>query len=59
MDNHHAKLFYYLLKLNQALTYLFVDIDVAYKKKTYYRGKNTYQENNNYVRSLIDTGFIL
>ena len=58
MDKHHAKSYYFLLILYQDLTYLCVDIDTAYQKKTYFRGKNMYQENNNYGRSLIDAGFI-
>ena len=46
------------MKLREALTYLNVDHDAAHKKRTYFKGKNTYSTNNNYARSLIDAGFI-
>lgn len=58
MENHQAESCYFLLKLSQALKYLGVDTDASYKKKTSFHGKNTYQESNNYVRSLINAGFI-
>ena len=48
----------FFLKLSQSLKYLGVDTDASYKKKTSFYGKNTYQESSNYVRSLINTGFI-
>ena len=46
------------MKLREALTYLNVDHDAAHKKRTYFKGKNTYSTNNSYARSLIDAGFI-
>ena len=44
---------------NQALTYLGVDTDAAYKKRKEFGENHTYQENDNYVISLIDAEFIL
>ena len=46
------------MKLHDALTYLNVDHAAAHKKKTSFKGHNSYSKNRSYARSLIDTGFI-
>ena len=58
MQNHHADSCHFLLKLRQALTYLGVDPQAAFKKRTNFKGRNTYGQNSSYVRSLQDAGFI-
>ena len=35
-----------------------MDPQAPLKKKAHFRGRNSYQKNNNYVRSLQDAGFI-
>ena len=46
------------MKLREALTYLNVDHEAAHKKRTSFKGKNSYSNNRSYARSLIDAGFI-
>ena len=46
------------MKLRGALTYLNIDHDAGYKKRTSFKGGNSYTQNMSYTRSLIDTGFI-
>ena len=58
MSGHHSDSCHFLLKLRQALTYLRMDPQAPLKKKAHFRGRNSYQKNNNYVRSLQDAGFI-
>ena len=58
MQNHHADSCHFLLKLRQAITYLSIDPQAAFKKRTNFKGRNTYGDNRSYVRSLQDAGFI-
>ena len=58
MQNHHADSCHFLLKLRQALSYLGIDPNAAFKKKTHYQGRNSYEKNKNFVRSLMAANFI-
>ena len=58
MANHHADSCHFLMKLRQALTYMGVDPEAAFKKKVHFQGRQTYDKNRSYVRSLMDAGFI-
>ena len=58
MANHHADSCHFLLKLRQALSYLGVDPNAAFKKKSHFRGHNTYEKNKSFVRSLMAANFI-
>ena len=46
------------MKLCKALTYLNVNHDVARKKRTSFKGKNSYSTNQSYACFLINAGFI-
>ena len=58
MDNHHANSCHFLMKLRQALTYMGVDPEAAFKKKVHFQSRHTYDKNRSFVRSLMDAGFI-
>ena len=58
MTGHHSKNCHFLIKLQQALAYLEMEPKAPYKKRNNFKGKNTYQQNRDYVRSLQDAGFI-
>ena len=58
MANHHAESCYFLLKLRQALSYLGIDPDAAFKKKKNFKGTNSYEKNRGFVRSLMEANFI-
>ena len=58
MANHHADLCYFLLKLQQSLSYLGIDPDAAFKKKSNFKGKQSYEKNRAFVRSLMQANFI-
>ena len=58
MQNHHTDSCHFLLKLRQALSYLGIDPNAAFKKKTHYQGRNSYEKNKSFVRSLMAANFI-
>ena len=58
MSGHHSTNCHFLIKLQQALAYLKMEPTAPYKKRNNFQRKHSYQKNNNYVRSLQDTGFI-
>ena len=58
MTGHHSKNCHFLIKLQQALACLKMEPAAPYKKRNNFKGRNTYQQNNDYVRSLQDAGFI-
>ena len=58
MANHNANSCHFLMKLRQALTYMGVDPEAAFKKKVHFQSRDTYDKNRSFVRSLMDAGFI-
>ena len=55
MSGHHSSKCHFLIKLQQALVYLKMEPKAQSNKHNQYKGKHTYQQQNNYVRSLQDT----
>jgi len=58
MANHHANLCHFIFKLRQFLSYMGVHLEAAFKNKQHHQERNTYNNNRNYARSLMDAGFI-
>ena len=58
MFGHHSSNCHFLIKLQQALAYLKMELKAPYNKVNHYKGKHTYQQQNNFVRSLQDAGFV-
>ena len=57
-QGHHAESCWFLVKLKKALSYLKIHSNAAHETKRYFKGKNSYQDNYNTVRSLQDAHFI-
>ena len=58
MKGHHDDTCHFLMKLQQALSFLKIDPAAPFKKRQHFRGRNTYTKNSSFVRSLQDAGFI-
>jgi len=58
MSGHHSSNCHFLIKVQQALAYLKMEPKAPSNKRNHYTGKNTYHQQNNFVRSLQDAGFI-
>ena len=54
MQNHHTDSHHFLFKLRQVLSYLGIDPNAAFKKRTHYQNQNSYAKNKNFVRDLMD-----
>ena len=58
MDNYHAESCHFLMKLRQSFSYMGFASEAGFKKKHYFQGQQSYDNNRSYVRSLMDAGFV-